>query len=339
MNDRAVSVLGNYEIEVIRTWKGRGTIMCESDRGLLILKEYNGRKDRIVFQDALLDRVKEQGFEEVESILKTKEGEFIVYDQDRTPYLLKTCFQGRECNLRDRRECVRAVQNLARLHKAACLKKTDMEGLLGESRCRMDWEYEKHNRELRRVRKYLKGKGQKNDFEIFLSAHYDYFFEKALGVEQEASCYLKEDKEESNPFCFICHGDYQHHNVLVLQGDAEKMAIVNFEKCIQDNPVRDLYLFMRKLLEKNSWSQELGMLLLNAYQEERTLQDRDYAQLYYRFVYPEKFWKIVNFYYNSGKAWIPGRNMEKLEKLLGQEQDKTRFLENYKSTYGSFPFG
>ena len=28
--------------------------------------------------------------------------------------------------------------------------------------------------------------------------------------------------------------------------------------------------------------------------------------------YPEKFWKIVNFYYNTGKAWIPEKNMEKL---------------------------
>ena len=50
-------------------------------------------------------------------------------------------------------------------------------------------------------------------------------------------------------------------------------------------------------------------------------------QLYYRFAYPEKFWKIVNFYYNSGKAWIPGRNMEKLEKLLMQEKEKKDFLE------------
>ena len=50
-------------------------------------------------------------------------------------------------------------------------------------------------------------------------------------------------------------------------------------------------------------------------------------QLYYRFAYPEKFWKIVNFYYNSGKAWIPGRNMEKLEKLFAQDKEKQDFLE------------
>ncbi len=51
-------------------------------------------------------------------------------------------------------------------------------------------------------------------------------------------------------------------------------------------------------------------------------------QLYYRFAYPEKFWKIVNFYYNSGKAWIPGRNREKLENLLRQEEEKKAFLDS-----------
>ena len=56
--------------------------------------------------------------------------------------------------------------------------------------------------------------------------------------------------------------------------------------------------------------------------------DRDYRQLYYRLAYPEKFWKIVNFYYNTGKAWIPGRNMEKIEKLFAQEREKQLFLEN-----------
>ena len=35
----------------------------------------------------------------------------------------------------------------------------------------------------------------------------------------------------------------------------------------------------------------------------------------------------MNFYYNSGKAWIPGRNQEKLEKLVSQEKEKQHFLE------------
>ncbi len=34
----------------------------------------------------------------------------------------------------------------------------------------------------------------------------------------------------------------------------------------------------------------------------------------------------MNFYYNSGKAWIPGKNQEKLERVIQQEKDKQHFL-------------
>ena len=103
--------------------------------------------------------------------------------------------------------------------------------------------------------------------------------------------------------------------------------VVNFEKCLPDSPVRDLYLLLRKLLEKSNWSVSLGSSLLEAYEEVRPLDVLSRIDLYYRLAYPEKFWKIVNFYYNSGKAWIPGRNQEKLEKLVSQEKEKEHFLE------------
>ena len=91
--------------------------------------------------------------------------------------------------------------------------------------------------------------------------------------------------------------------------------------------MRDLYLFLRKLLEKTNWSVPLARGLLDVYGRISPLSAVDFLQLYYRFAYPEKFWKIVNFYYNSRKVWIPGRHMEKLERLLIQQGVKKAFLE------------
>lgn len=336
MNDRAVGVLENYELEVLRTWKGRGAMLCESDKGLLILKEYSGPKEKIVFQDALLSSVSGQGFCPVEKILRAKDGELIVYDSDKVPYILKTYFEGRECNIRDTRECVQAVKTLALLHKASDM--TDYQGPGRPlSEFKIDREYEKHNRELRKVRKFLKEKSQKTNFEIFLQKNYDYYFNLAVQVAEQVRRYLQEVSEkQENRRLIVCHGDYQYHNILVT---GSGMAVVNFEKCAADHPVRDLYLFLRKLLEKSDWSQELGHTLVEAYDRERKMTGEDYTELYYRLSYPEKFWKIVNFYYNSGKAWIPSRNMEKLQRLLDQEEKRTAFLKNYKDTYECFSFG
>ena len=321
MNDRAVSLLDQYEIEVNRTWKGRGAILCESDQGLLIMKEYAGPVEKVKFQDYLLKHIKESGAVRVESILRTKEGEMIVYDQDRVAYIVKTYCEGRECNHRDQQECGQAVRTLANLHKVSDL--SGYEILQEQPVCHIEKEYEKHNRELKKVRRFLREKSQKTDFEIYLMKHYDYFLDIALQITEELQYYAYE--EDAYEFPIVCHGDYQYHNIIQTEAGT---VLINFEKCVRDYPVRDLYLFLRKLLEKNNWSQTLGDMLLESYNRERPLTDRDYSQLYYRFAYPEKFWKIVNFYYNTGKAWIPDRNMEKIEKLFAQEREKQLFLES-----------
>lgn len=328
MNDRAVSLLDNYDIEVLRTWKGRGAILCETGRGTLIFKEYLGSRDKVNFQEALLKHVRKKSNLQVEDIIRAKDGALLVEDQDGIAYLLKTWFDGRECNVRDMEECKLAVRTLARMHLVSNLCGTDIPA--GKVPFQIDKEFDKHNKELKRVKKFLKEKSQKSDFELKLMQTYDYFLNNALQITEELRFFLNGLKDKT---VFVCHGDYQYHNIILSCG---KMSLINFEKCVIDNPVRDLYLFMRKLLEKSNWSEAVGNELVSAYIEERQMSSADHTQLYYRLAYPEKFWKIVNFYYNSGKAWISGKNLEKLEKLISQEKDKQRFLADYKEKYRLF---
>lgn len=325
MNDRAVELLEQYDIEVLRTRRGRGAIVCDTAEGCLIFKEYSGNEERARLQNRLLQRIAAAGRVRTESIVSTREGGLFVKDGDGTAYILKTWQEGRECGINERDECVQAVKLLAKLHESMELPA----GEAGEFAVYApEREYEKHNREIRRVKKYLKQKGQKQPFEVSLLASCDYFLEQALAVTEEWNQYREaflrrdagKEKEETVTFC---HGDYQYHNILLVPGG---WFVVNFEKCLPDRPVRDLYLLLRKLLEKGNWSTAMGLELLQAYERERPLSAEDRIDLYYRLAYPEKFWKIANFYYNSGKAWIPGKNQEKLEKLITQEKEKQRFL-------------
>lgn len=54
MNDRVVNLLDNYDIEVLRTAKGRGAILCEAKQGYYIFKEYHGHQNKLEFQNDLL---------------------------------------------------------------------------------------------------------------------------------------------------------------------------------------------------------------------------------------------------------------------------------------------
>ena len=70
----------------------------------------------------------------------------------------------------------------------------------------------------------------------------------------------------------------------------------------------------------------MGKRILGIYGEERTLSFVEQISLMYRFAYPEKFWKIANYYFNGKKSFVPEKSMEKLEKLLEQEAAKKRFI-------------
>lgn len=325
MNDRAVELLEQYEIEVLRTRKGRGAIICDTDQGSLIFKEYTGTAEKIALQDRLLKQIAEVGRIRAERILPDREENLFVTDADGVKYILKTWVDGRECSIYDREECLEAVRLLARLHGSMELPAAECPGIVPASQQK---EYEKHNRELKRVRRYLQQKGQKTWFEISLQQCFDYFLEQAVTVSEEWKQYSeaqeKREAAQQPEKISFCHGDYQYHNI--IRGN-EGWFLVNFERCLPDNPVRDIYLLMRKLLEKSSWSLSLGSSLLETYEKVRPISAMSTIDLYYRLAYPEKFWKIANFYFNSGKAWIPGRNQEKLEKLILQEKEKQHFLD------------
>lgn len=322
MNDRAVSLLEQYDLEVLRTRKGRGAILCETSNGLYIFKEYEGSLEKLEFQDRLLKSLKDKGKDCVEQIVPTKEGSYIVTDYERTNYFLKTYFDGRECNINDESERKEAVKFLAAIHKEMSVPRD----VTNYPKADVVAEFEKHNREMKKVKRFLRDKSQKNDFEIYLMQNYDLFYEKALLVADNLKEYYtdleKEYLDEKRP---VCHGDFQYHNILKTETG---FALINFEKCVVDYPIRDLYYFLRKLLEKNNWSTALFEELIYAYNEILPLGAYDMIQLYYRFAYPEKFWKIVNFYYNNRKVWVPDKVCEKLGKLIQAEDSRQEFLEN-----------
>ena len=325
VNDRAVSLLEQYDLEVLRTRKGRGAILCETSNGLYIFKEYEGSLEKLIFQNELLKNLKEQGKGYVEQIVPTKEGNLIVTDYERTNYFLKTYFEGRECNINDENERVEAVRFLADIHKNMFVR----EDVAEYPKTNIIAEFEKHNREMKKVKRFLRDRSQKNGFEIYLMQNFDLFYKKAIEVTENLKEYftdLEQDYLEAKKP--ICHGDFQYHNLLKTENG---FALINFEKCVVDYPIRDLYYFLRKLLEKNNWSIELGEELIYAYNEVLPLGAYDMIQLYYRFAYPEKFWKIVNFYYNNRKVWVPDKVCEKLGKLIQAEEQRQKFLDNLSS--------
>ena len=41
----------------------------------------------------------------------------------------------------------------------------------------------------------------------------------------------------------------------------------------------------------------------------------------------KKFWKIINQYYNAGKAWVPAKNIDKLKIVIEQNMRRRELID------------
>ena len=89
---------------------GGGT-NCEN-----IIKYFEGSEKKLVFQNRMLQELKEAGYENVDTVLENKEGKLVSQDRDENRYVLKDWFFGRECSSSGEEDIMDAVENLARLH-------------------------------------------------------------------------------------------------------------------------------------------------------------------------------------------------------------------------------
>lgn len=320
MNDRGLKVLEQYDLEIISTRRGRGSYICETDRGLKLLCDFRGSEKKMAFQNRILLSLREAGYQAVDVAVENKEGKLVSADRDENKYVVKDWFAGRECSSFSHREILEAVENLARLH--CCLK------LPGEEKeyCgrTLSQELASKNRELKKIRSFIRGREPKHPFEqMFLQSFPGFYQQADEACALAATLYGDQELREQIDAGYVCHGDYNYHHVLFLD---HGIATTNFGRCRFDYQVNDLYQFMRKILEKQDWDLRLGDQMMKVYQKIRPLPVLEQKILYVRMAYPEKFWKLANHYYGSSKAWISGRYQQKLETLNRQQKQRNLFL-------------
>lgn len=318
-------VLEQYDIDVNSTHKIRGAVLCETDQGPFLLRETTTAPARLQALGGLYEDLRRQGYLNVDAVVPNKAGEYVTVLEDGGRYLLKRWFQGRECDLRRPAEILSASGNLAKLH--LLLRGGEREGLtaaesLGE-------EYRRHDRELKKVRRFVREMSPKGDFEAAFLKCFDQMYQWAHAAEEllKQSSY-KDFYQESIKNHHVVHGEYNYHNILMIRDGygRQEIATVNFEQYKSNVQVEDLYYFLRKVMEKQGWKERLGDGMLNAYSAISPLGEREVEYLKIRLAYPEKFWKTANAYYRSNKAWISAKSIEKLTTAIAQTREKERFL-------------
>lgn len=318
MYNQTEVILSQYEIEVKDVAKGRGAFICDTNKGKKLLVPFRGSKEKGMQLCRILSKLYEKDFV-TEQILLTREQEAVAEDeQTGEKFILKTYVDGIEISTGKLEEMKEAIRMLAIYHNIAAQIAIEETGTY-----RPEGTIEnlyRHYKELIKVKNYIRNRKKKNEFEQIYMKHFEHNRKSA----EDSLDMLKEVAETFSEYV-ICHGDYNQHNILQCDG---RYRMVHFENFEYNWAMVDLANFLRKMLEKNDWNERMGRELIAEYNRYRYLKEVEYIQLYALLLFPEKFWKVANHYMNSRKSWISGRDIDKLKKVIEQEEKRLVFMEN-----------
>lgn len=332
MNEKSLSVLEQYDFDVYKLNRDRGGIILNTNQGLKLLYECNKAEAHYEHEDKITQALLQTGFLNVDTYCRNKEGNLFAISDENRKYIVKDWFDGRECDIMNLSDACASVRVLAQLH--ICLNKIptfNEEMLLTAEFSNNVTDYStqllKRTRELKMVNNYLRNKKKRTEFERIARDNFQMFYEEALkaGNMIESLNYIERLENAKKTF-ELCHGNYSYHNVLF---SSRCIAVTNFDKCKINCQISDLYQFMRKLLEKNNWDIKLAYKMIEEYDNVKHISDIDLQLLAVLFSYPEKFWKIINYYFNSNKSWIPRKSIEKLEMVIEQNPLREKFIDTF----------
>lgn len=313
MQEKQKELFEQYDMELLHVRRARGGLVCETPEGSYDLQtcQYSPKRLEQVFE--IKEELIRRGFQMIDQYCRNKEGELLSYDRYQTPYIMKRHFEGKECDIRNKKDILLAGVQLSRLHK--CLEQLPIDGYVKKEN-----RFEQKTKELIRTKQYIARKNEKKEFEILFYQYFSLFWGE-----------IKDSYQKIEYSSAICHGSYHQHHLLMLP--RQNVAVVQFEDFYVGNQLDDLFYLMRKILEKNQYEFSYAQVLLEAYQTERRLVNTDYQYLYMLLSYPEKYWKLANQYMNHRKTFLSPKLTEKLQDAVRLQEKKQRFLEQFCSFY------
>lgn len=338
MYDRDTAMLEKYDLTVKNIRKVRGGWLCITQEGLFLWKESRSGEERLDLEDEICRRAKEMGLSHIwncaggsdtlrmDRFMRNEDGKLLTEDDYGRKFVLKEWTEGRECDVKNTEDLRNGARAAACMHQILRTVKPGTTAVLADQESYQEL-WERRKREISRVQSYVRKRHNKNTLEQLIMKETPYYANQA----QEALELLAQSSKGVEKH--ICHGDFHYHNLIYgKQGN----WICQSNRFHMGYQIADFYLFLRKCMEKQEWDWQLAKDLLSMYRRCCPVSREDLQLLYCLFLFPEKYWKQLNFYVQSNKAWMPEKNIVKLKNLVNQEEKRQMFLENLHGLAFSF---
>jgi len=316
-----------FDIEVFYFMPIRDILVLSTDNGLKCFKKVDYSVETLLFIHGGKEHLVSRGFLDIDRFNLSKTGEpYVILNDDI--YVLTDWIDARECELENPIELKAATEKLALMHEASYGYTNVPQGArIRDDLGKLMTRFEKRCNEFLRMRKMAEKRKSMFDYEYLFT--YSYYYELA----KEAFEKLKNSKysslcEEARQKRGFIHRDYSYHNILYTQdGD---VYIIDFDYLTYDLRVIDITSFMQKVLKRIHWDIKTGESILNWYSNISPLSKDEIELIYIILLFPYRYWKTCNRYYNGKKSWSEKVFTAKLNEVISEREfhyDFVKWLE------------
>ncbi|MFV0314595.1 MAG: hypothetical protein ACK5I7_05760 [Anaerotignum sp.] len=303
-----------YGLRFYSGTRTRTGLVCKTDKGLRELKKARERMGGIQYAHEVKECIYRNGFTDISRFYHTVDGQ-PCFAKDGNVYVLEELLPTTPLEEDGKMPFVKGAEILGKMHRCAKGLESTYSRLEKE---RLPMQFAKRRVELAKVKRRIQRQGSYDAIDLLLVDNYDIYMEQTLKAEEllEKSQYhaLVDKIEKEGAFC---HRSFKGENL--RQGEDSRIFVGGFEGCRSDIPLLDLAAYLKRYMKKTDGDKAGVIEMLAAYQKEKPLDEREMVLLQALTIYPEKFLRLINEYYNKRRTCVSPAMQERLAMAVEEE--------------------
>jgi len=319
------SVQGHYDIQFESICNSRDFNIITSSVGeKYILKKVRMQPKRVIFVHEIKEYLYKNDFMNTDRYILTKENT-PCFTYRENVFVLSKNIDGEICCFENHNHVKETSGLLASMHKASKGFKPSVDCIPREELGIIPLNFKKRLEELKKLKKTA-NKG-KSKFDFMFIQNCDFFIDLA----EDALYELKDSKYEdivsaAKKTGCICHHDFTHHNIIFTCRGA---YLKNFEYSSIEIKEYDIANFIRRKMRRCNWDAYEAEKILLQYTKILDISSEEFEVLGIILKFPQKFWRIVNRYYNSKKTAFEKNYIQSLDEVIQEAKYHNKFLVDF----------
>lgn len=313
-----------YDLDIKSIAPFKDAYIINTSAGRKILKKSILLPERVLFVHYAKEHLYKNNFTNIDRFLCTQDG-LPYYAYENGIFTITEMIEGNECNFDNKRDMINASRHLALLHKASKGFIPPYEGFPRDDLGKLPIFLNKRLEEIKRLKKTAKKGRSKFDY-LFLD-YADFFYKLGENAIRVISLSNYEGLvSKARGVGILCHHDYTHHNIIC---SSEGIFVINFDFCSIELKVYDLANLIRRKMRKCNWNAGEAKSIISEYRQVEEIAGDELLILKAMLQFPQKFWRVINKYYNSRRSWSEKTYISKLYEVIEEAEAHGKFMERF----------